>query len=156
MHPSNKFAKITCISIQQRKMNYARTFPSLAKCFSSSLLVTRSDNPVTYRLLPGFSTSHEGLLSARSQKMRIRTIECNKRTEQWDPKGRSMVNLRHYLDFDLDLDTDTLYRLYREGEREYLEILQHVKAQQREKKEIKCNDNCKNFNLISQQDINIP
>lgn len=67
-----------------------------------------------------------------------------------------MVNLRHYLDFDLDLDTDTLYRLYREGEREYLEILQHVKAQQREKKETKYNDNCKNFNLISQQDIKIP
>lgn len=38
------------------------TFPSLAKCFSSSLFVIRGDSPVTYKLLPGFSTSLEALL----------------------------------------------------------------------------------------------
>lgn len=36
------------------------TFPSDAKCFSSSLFVIRGDNPVTYKLFPGFST--DGLL----------------------------------------------------------------------------------------------
>lgn len=44
------------------------TFPSLAKCFSSSLFVTRGDNPVTYRLLPGFST--EGLLQPDQKQMK--------------------------------------------------------------------------------------
>lgn len=38
------------------------TFPSVEKCFSSSLLVIRGDKPVTYKLLPGFSASLDGLL----------------------------------------------------------------------------------------------
>eukprot|EP00262_Sarcandra_glabra_P006189 TRINITY_DN1830_c0_g1_i4.p2 TRINITY_DN1830_c0_g1~~TRINITY_DN1830_c0_g1_i4.p2 ORF type:complete len:115 (-),score=2.69 TRINITY_DN1830_c0_g1_i4:85-429(-) len=41
------------------------TFPSLAKCFSSSFFVTRADKPVTYKPLPGFSTSLESRLLER-------------------------------------------------------------------------------------------
>lgn len=67
------------------------TSPSVEKCFSRSLLVIRGDSPVTYKLLPGFSTSLDGLLD---------------------------------LDLDKDLDTDLLYRLYGEGEAEYLDLLE--------------------------------
>lgn len=65
------------------------TFPSLEKCFSSSLLVTRVDNPVTYRLLPGFST----LLSRLLDRL-----------------------LDNDLDLDKDLETERPYRLYGDGE----------------------------------------
>lgn len=41
------------------------TFPSLAKCFSSSSFVTLEDKPVTYKLFPGFSASLESMLLER-------------------------------------------------------------------------------------------
>lgn len=76
------------------------TFPSAAKCFSSSLLVILGDNPVTYKLFPGFSASLETLLE--------RLLD---------------------LDLERDLDKDLLYLLYPlygdgEGEGEYLDLLE--------------------------------
>lgn len=54
------------------------------------------DNPVTYRLFPGFSASCDVLLE--------RLLD---------------------LDLERDLDTDLLYRLYGEGEGEYLDLLEY-------------------------------
>lgn len=70
----NKSAKIhKLFLIKQKKFYYIsicissvnHTVPSPAKCLSSSLLVIRGDRPVTYKLLPGFSTSLNGLLPAK-------------------------------------------------------------------------------------------
>lgn len=48
-----------------QNMNYFYkdyTFPSLLKNFSRSLVVTLVDNPVTYKLFPGFDASTESRL----------------------------------------------------------------------------------------------
>ena len=48
------------------------TFPSVEKCFSKSLFVTRAESPVTYRLFPGFSASLESqLLQMKFNQIRI-------------------------------------------------------------------------------------
>lgn len=56
------------------------------------------DNPVTYKLFPGFSTSLEKLLD--------RLLDSD-------------------LDLDRDLETDLPYLLYGEGDLEYLDLLEY-------------------------------
>lgn len=70
------------------------TLPSLLKHFSRSLLVTRVDKPVTYKLFPGFLASLESWLLLHV--CRIHTISKEKKTEFM--KNSSCVDsLTHYI-----------------------------------------------------------
>ena len=71
---------------EQKMRDQEHTVPSAEKCFSSSLLVILGDNPVTYKLFPGFSTSLDGLLK---NELRIHTIRINASSYHLEKVGKS-------------------------------------------------------------------
>ena len=107
------------------------TLPSAAKCFSSSLSVIRGDNPVTYKLLPGFSASLDWLSNHHKKTHESKLgvyLRIMMRTKSTKYTVQKQLKKPHYLerlldlDLDRDLDKDLLYRLTGEEGGEYLQI----------------------------------
>lgn len=109
----------------QKMRDQERTVPSAEKCFSSSLLVILGDNPVTYKLFPGFSTSLDGLLKNKLRIHKIRIYASSYHLEKVGNQASKWFLSRKYLERLLDLDRDLETDRLNDGEREYLDLREY-------------------------------